>query len=59
MTLSGIDMSHNQGSLLPKQHKKGKIKLFTATVKKTMKRNYTNQMTDVEYLENLVRLLDI
>ena len=50
-------MSHNQGRFLQKQHRKGTKELFT--VKKTMQRNYTNQMTDVEYLENLVRLLGI
>ena len=56
-TVSGIDMSHNQGRFLQKPCRKAAIELFTA--KKTMQRNYTNQMTDVEYLENHVTLLGI
>ena len=47
-------MSHNQGRFLQKQRREGTIDLFTT--KKTMQRNYTNQMTDAEYLENLLEL---
>ena len=46
-------MSHNQCRFFQKQHRKGSIELFTA--KKSMQRNYTNQMVTSHFATRKTR----